>query len=1197
MDRASDNDAALLDRYRPWLVYDSQTACFAMAAEFATDSPGSTLRRGRRVIASSDGVPRLSLSMLGQRPPDGDRRTSLEAADGAAPEPLVWTEGTSQEDAYTGRDSDRLRLAKNRLELAREMSARPGYSNRIYGRVFTTPTRTYVQFWLWFPAIVDYDLMRDARFLGSAARRETAWRLIQVELDAETREPTRVLLPNAGYQKVAWEDIERQDDDRPRLYVAPLTHGIYAAAGIAWRASRCDGSDGRGKQVLPELVRLDEAAGWHLWPGRWGDTEVDPTSPGRWHAWKHPQWVGWFSPYGWLMRDIGRVVRQWSRRHGPVAPAGLVARLEHGRVVVSYEFTRRLPSQRLLITVHEPSDEASQAADLLGVGTLRRLERSGEEHIVVPAGVESCDVHVSVLRRGRREHIVIPKVALHAPDRLERSILRSVVANQLGSTDIAEFMTRFGVSDRDLNDAIERQGTKLWEPVAEDLQAFRDARAAYLARRRAGATLRDAAWRASLLLTAPVGLLLVVLGVALEADWLGWLGSGILYLGLALTVVAWRSIRRLLAASATLRSVPEADDYGGDAPLVRARRVFERALAEKSVAPLMREHINARTTDRYTDPLHFSARGVSELRVPEAEVRTRATSDLLRLTGEMRGGSIGIAGPRGVGKSTLIRSYCRARTTDDRRLTTELNAPVRYDPRDFLLTLFGQLCDAALAGDPGGRPVLRLTVARTVALLLVPAGVLAAAAVGSEGPGSRIPAATLAAILGAVAAGVLLDVRWRPYLGAIVRIAAGVPLIMLGLEKPDDAWHLLAIASGLLLAVLGLFRAVAVARTGPTATEAATAEDRLRDLAAASREEIRFQQSWSHGYSGKFAVPLGGEVSADKQRTLERRQATFPELVDRLRAFLAVAVEARGQVAIGIDEMDKMESGDAAEQFLNEIKAVFGVEGCFYLISISESAMSSFERRGLPFRDVFDSSFDEVLTLTPLSLADSKRLLRSRVLGLGPPFLDLAHCVSGGLARDLLRVARRLSLYDEDDRSVAAVTRWLVKDELERKVEAASVSAMGVGLEPYGGAVQFWMRTLKLERTMTAVELARAAAASPAGWPPLRPDDDERAKQLDALEALRLELASFTYYLARVLHFFTAAPANPEEHFRAAERGEDRGESELDGLARARAAFGVNPRVAVFLVDSFRAGVDGWSQHDLDGSPATAGAPATNPPP
>ena len=39
-----------------------------------------------------------------------------------------------------------------------------------------------------------------------------------------------------------------------------------------------------------------------------------------------------------------------------------------------------------------------------------------------------------------------------------------------------------------------------------------------------------------------------------------------------------------------------------------------------------------------------------------------------------------------------------------------------------------------------------------------------------------------------------------------------------------------------------------------------------------------------------------------------------------------------------------------AQQFLNEIKVLFGIEHCFYLLSVSESAMSSFERPGLPFR-------------------------------------------------------------------------------------------------------------------------------------------------------------------------------------------------------------------------------------------------------
>jgi len=101
-----------------------------------------------------------------------------------------------------------------------------------------------------------------------------------------------------------------------------------------------------------------------------------------------------------------------------------------------------------------------------------------------------------------------------------------------------------------------------------------------------------------------------------------------------------------------------------------------------------------------------------------------------------------------------------------------------------------------------------------------------------------------------------------------------------------------------------------------------------------------------------------------------------------------------------------MESDEKAHLFLNEIKAIFGVPGVFFLVSVSENAISSFERRGLPFRDVFDSSFDTIVYVGHLNLDGSKRILKRRTTGLPEPFIAFCHCLSGGLPRDLIRACR-----------------------------------------------------------------------------------------------------------------------------------------------------------------------------------------------
>jgi hypothetical protein len=201
-----------------------------------------------------------------------------------------------------------------------------------------------------------------------------------------------------------------------------------------------------------------------------------------------------------------------------------------------------------------------------------------------------------------------------------------------------------------------------------------------------------------------------------------------------------------------------------------------------------------------------------------------------------------------------------------------------------------------------------------------------------------------------------------------------------------------------------------------------------------------------------MSAPLGLVAKLTSEHSLARRPLSLPEVVEGYKRLLRDLVSERSRVAesgspgcvmIGIDELDKIENVDKAKVFLNDVKALFGVDGCFYLISISENAMSSFQLRGLPFRDAFDSALDDVLHVGALSLAGSIQLVNRRVYGLPQPFLMLCHCLSGGLPRDLIRMCRRLlkELAEERGRgeTVAMATGRIVKDDVAERVRAAKL--------------------------------------------------------------------------------------------------------------------------------------------------------------
>lgn len=141
---------------------------------------------------------------------------------------------------------------------------------------------------------------------------------------------------------------------------------------------------------------------------------------------------------------------------------------------------------------------------------------------------------------------------------------------------------------------------------------------------------------------------------------------------------------------------------------------------------------------------------------------------------------------------------------------------------------------------------------------------------------------------------------------------------------------------------------------------------------------LRFQQSYSSGWSGALKLPVGLEGGVNAAMTFAERQLGLPEIVYEYRDFVKAAANYYDRVFIAIDEMDKLPSDEDAKKFLNGVKAIFGQEKIYYLVSISENALSNFERRGLPIRDEFDSSFDDAVHLGYFDLRASRRLLARR---------------------------------------------------------------------------------------------------------------------------------------------------------------------------------------------------------------------------
>ena len=374
-----------------------------------------------------------------------------------------------------------------------------------------------------------------------------------------------------------------------------------------------------------------------------------------------------------------------------------------------------------------------------------------------------------------------------------------------------------------------------------------------------------------------------------------------------------------------------------------------------------------------------------------------------------------------------------------------------------------------------------------------------------------------------------------------------------------------------------------------------TGQERLADFAVANLLAIRFQRTFSSDWSGTAGIGGGSlPINIDSQwsrgASWARQPQTYPELVGRLREFIA-SLTRHYSVVIGIDELDKLESSAKAEQFLNDIKGIFGIRECYFLVSVSEEAAANFKGRGVPFRDVFDSCFDNVIIVSYLDHASAKQLLYGRVIGWPAPFIALCYVLSGGLARDLIRAARVVMYVPGDQIGLAEAARRLCREEANARAQGLQHQLVrSVGDGPSDELLGL-LADMPNDSSLTAAAATYSARSERLGrWAAAaaRTGADRGGGRADEPGACRWarDLSAWYLFLATILEFFTDDLQRDRM-----ETAEDpaAGARSLDHLAAARQAMSVNTRVAVRHIEEFRAG---WGL----GQPQPAPGPAPGAP-
>lgn len=389
--------------------------------------------------------------------------------------------------------------------------------------------------------------------------------------------------------------------------------------------------------------------------------------------------------------------------------------------------------------------------------------------------------------------------------------------------------------------------------------------------------------------------------------------------------------------------------------------------------------------------------GLRRLQDPGFTVSTKSELRLWNLLKQMDGGSIAVTGPRGAGKSTLLRRICAAgRNPRRRQLSIYLSAPAEYVASEFLAELFQQVCDEYLKLHGTPVPGMRYRGLRTHQdTVRVVRGVTA----------------LLMLALRTIFFLALLTVAFGPLLTGVhpTGVIAHWPIGHWRDELTKDAtalWNRYQTIIQIVAGVLALFwwPRKAIRRYRLRTLRRPPLAQRARDYS------IHLKIERTKSQTGALSLPAvrGASVSLSKGTSDKYIRWTMPELVSKLRNFIKDISSPGNPVIIGIDEIDRIGSVEQAERFIGEIKAVFGVPNCFFLVSVAEDVGFLFSRRSIVGQSTLEHSFDDVVVVDALGLEEARSLLSARVPGFTDGFVFLALALSAGLPREMIRVARRL---------------------------------------------------------------------------------------------------------------------------------------------------------------------------------------------
>jgi hypothetical protein len=367
--------------------------------------------------------------------------------------------------------------------------------------------------------------------------------------------------------------------------------------------------------------------------------------------------------------------------------------------------------------------------------------------------------------------------------------------------------------------------------------------------------------------------------------------------------------------------------------------------------------------------------------------------------------ALGLSAPRGAGKTTILRHLTRLQ---DNTISVYVPAPVRYEPNELLARIFEDLATKYLGENweqknlRSNQQAVLLTSAFSfyvgVGIFVLGIKHLYAKTNVYEWIGSAVAAASIYFLMR-----IMVQIRPEPAKGRQLNPIQGQ-------SRVSDI----------------------------------SARRQARRILVGSRWQQQKSSSRTFG-----SAPWSGALNASRQDTLtlNQREIGRARLVKEFQDFVLLILRNRSidRIVIAIDELDKLSDPADAISVVSELKDILHFEGTHVLVSVSEDALDRFIARGMPKRDVFDSSFDEIIELPALPPEEAVLILQSRATGFPRSWAVICYALSGGNTRDLLRYARRcVSLYRVGKGATTdALLERLINEVAEERVRSV-LRASGV---------------------------------------------------------------------------------------------------------------------------------------------------------